>query len=147
MFTGFVAVMIQSHLLKNIDCTYVISNMGNKMPSNNVRPASLSMQLQREPIEYAFEGKLRENNGWTFANTSRRGRMEIMAEILLFCSQQKAKTKIMYKINLNYAQLKKHLKDLTTNGLLTKEMDKYTTTLKGYRFLELFVQLHDLLSH
>jgi predicted transcriptional regulator len=147
MFTGFVAVMIQSHLLKNIDCTYVTSNMGNKMPSNNVRPASLSMQLQREPIEYAFEGKLRENNGWTFANTSRRGRMEIMAEILLFCSQQKAKTKIMYNINLNYVQLKSHLRSLTVQGLLSINKGKYATTEKGYRFLSLFAELHDMLKY
>ena len=121
--------------------------MGNRMPSNIVRPANLSMRLQREPIEYACEGKLRKNNGWHFANTSKRGRMEIMAEILLFCDQQKAKTKIMYSINLNYEQLKRHLRSLTAQGLLSINKGKYATTQKGYRFLSLFAELHDMLNY
>jgi len=120
------------------------------MPSNIVRPANLSMELQRGPIEYAYEEKLiklRKNNGWHFANTSKRGRMEIMAEILLFCDQQKAKTKIMYSINLNYEQLKRHLRSLTAQGLLSINKGKYATTQKGYRFLSLFAELRDMLNY
>jgi predicted transcriptional regulator len=120
------------------------------MPRNIVGAADLSMQIQREPKEYDYEAKLiklRQINGWNFAKASRRGRMEIMAEILLFCSQQKAKTKIMYNINLNYAQLKSHLRSLTAQGLLATNKDKYATTQKGYRFLTLFAQLHDMLNY
>ena len=52
----------------------------------------------------------------------------------------------MYKTNLNYAQLKRHLKSLTSQGLLIHNKDKYVTTEKGYRFLELFTQLNDILK-
>jgi len=72
--------------------------------------------------------------------------MEIIAEILLFCDQQKAKTSIMYKTNLNYVQLQNQLKFLTAQGMLSYDMGKYATTEKGYRFLELFVGLYDILN-
>ncbi len=77
----------------------------------------------------------------------RRGRLDIFAEILLFCEQQKTKTSIMYNTNLNYGQLKAHMDSLISQGLLVKTQNKYLTTDKGYRFLELFAQLNDLLDN
>jgi predicted transcriptional regulator len=90
--------------------------------------------------------KLKRDNGWNNNSGARRGRLEIIAEILLFCDRQKAKTSIMYKANLNYAQMKKHLKDLTLKSLVTQSNGKYITTEKGYRFLELFAQLNNMLN-
>ena len=52
----------------------------------------------------------------------------------------------MYNTNLNYSQLKNHMDSLTAQGLLAKKLNKYATTEKGYRFLELFAQLNDLLD-
>ena len=104
-------------------------------------------QLQMVLMEYGDEAglKLRRSNGWDFSRGSKRERMEIIAEILCYCSQQKTKTDIMYKVNLNYAQLKKYLKSLTSQGLLVADMNKYATTQKGYRFLKLFAQLNNIL--
>ncbi len=76
----------------------------------------------------------------------RRGKLDIISEILLFCEEQKTKTSIMYNTNLNYGQLKSHMDSLTGQGLLAKKQNKYSTTAKGYRFLELFAQLNDLLD-
>lgn len=76
----------------------------------------------------------------------RRGKLDIIAEILLFCEQQKTKTSIMYNTNLNYGQLKSHMSSLTAQGLLVKKQNKYSTTDKGHQFLELFAQLNDLLD-
>jgi predicted transcriptional regulator len=90
--------------------------------------------------------KVKQGNVWTTNNSVKRGRMEIIAEILLFCDQQKAKTNIMYKTNLNYAQIQSQLKFLTAQGMLSMEMGKYATTEKGYRFLELFMGLYDILN-
>ena len=109
----------------------------------------MNRQLQTALLKYDGETrivKLKQGNGWNITNGARRGRLEIIADILLFCDQQKAKTSIMYKTNLNYAQLKRHLKSLTSQGLLTHNRDKYATTEKGYRFLELFAQLNDILK-
>lgn len=77
---------------------------------------------------------------------SRRGKLDIIAEILLFCEQQKTKTSIMYNTNLNYSQLKSQMDTLTSQGLLAKNVNKYNTTEKGNRVLELFAQLNDLLD-
>ena len=52
----------------------------------------------------------------------------------------------MYKVNLNYVQLKKHLAALTSQSLLSTNKNKYSTTQKGYRFLELFIQLKAMLN-
>jgi len=125
------------------------SYRGRSMASDIVGVTKLSARLQMEPIGYAYETKLtklRQNNGWDFTRGSKRGRLEITAEILCHCNQQKTKTNIMYKANLNYSQLKKHLKSLTSQGLLTTNKDKYATTQKGHRFLELFSQLNDILN-
>ncbi len=72
--------------------------------------------------------------------------MDIIAEVLLFCDQQKTKTSIMYNANLNYSQLKNQMNALISQGLLEKKLNKYVTTERGYRFLELFAQINDLLD-
>lgn len=102
-----------------------------------------TVKLNSHELQFALLKHEREKNS---IRGSRRGKLDIIAEILLFCEQQKTKTSIMYNTNLNYAQLKNHIGSLTTQGLLAKKLNKYTTTQKGYRFLELFAQLNDLLD-
>ncbi len=89
---------------------------------------------------------LKHEKEWNNIKGARRGRLDIIAEILLFCERQKTKTSIMYNANLNYSQLKRHMDALTAQGLLVKKSTKFMTTEKGYRFLELFAQLNDLLD-
>ena len=89
---------------------------------------------------------LKRNGEWSGIKGQRRGKLDIIAEILLFCERQKTKTSIMYNTNLNYSQLKNQIDTLTSQGLLTKSVNKYVTTERGYRFLELFAQLNDLLE-
>jgi predicted transcriptional regulator len=128
---------------------HIILNTGKDMKGDIVKTTKHGPQLQMAPMEYVYETKLvklRQNDNWNFTMSSKRGRLEIMAEILLFCDQQKAKTKIMYKTNLNYSQLKKHLRSLTSKGLLATQTNKYFTTQKGQRFLEIFAQLNAMLK-
>jgi predicted transcriptional regulator len=106
------------------------------MASNTTGATKLNAQLEIAAIEYAGETKLvklRKNNGWNFTSSSKRGRLEIMAEILCYCSQQKAKTDIMYKANLNYTQLKKHLKSLTSR-LAKDQQEQVCHNPKGVPF-------------
>lgn len=113
-----------------------------------IRATKANAQLQMVQPAYVDGAKLRlrQNSGWDFNRGSKRGQLEIKAEILGYCGQQTTKTKIMYNVNLNYAQLKRHLKALTATGLLATNKNKYATTQKGHRFLELFVQLNAILS-
>jgi predicted transcriptional regulator len=100
-------------------------------------------KLNSHELQFAL---LRHERERSSLRGSRRGKLDIIAEILLFCEQQKTKTSIMYNANLNYSQLKNHMDSLTAQGLLAKKLNKYATTEKGYRFLELFAQINDLLD-
>jgi predicted transcriptional regulator len=100
-------------------------------------------KLNSHALQFAL---LKHEGDWSGIKGSRRGKLDIIAEILLFCEQQKTKTSIMYNTNLNYAQLKGQMDSLTSQGLLVKNVNKYLTTEKGYRFLEVFAQLNDLLD-
>ena len=116
--------------------------------TKKLEPLVLTVQTQVQ-LKYAIESKLwrlKRGNGWNVNNSVKRGRLEIIAEILLFCDRHKAKTKIMYNTNLNYAQLQSHLSYLTSIGVLMRENGRYLTTEKGYRFLELFAELQDILK-
>ena len=146
-FAVFVVVRIQSHSFMNRNDHN--DSYGGNMAGSIMGVTKLSEPLQIAPIEYAGETRLirlKQSDSWNFTSGSKRGRLEIMAEILCYCGEQKTKTNIMYKANLNYRQLKKHLRDLTSQGLLTACKNRYVTTQKGYRFLELFVALNDILS-
>ncbi len=105
--------------------------------------AAGTAKLNSHELQFALLKHERERNN---IKGSRRGKLDIIAEILIFCEAQKTKTSIMYNTNLNYAQLKHHMDALTAQGLLAKKTNKYTTTEKGYHFLELFAQLNDLLD-
>ena len=100
-------------------------------------------KLNSHELQFAL---LRHEGEWSWIKGKRRGKLDIIAEILLFCEHQKSKTSIMYNTNLNYSQLKNQIDTLTSQGLIAKSVNKYVTTEKGYRFLELFAQLNDLLD-
>jgi predicted transcriptional regulator len=77
-----------------------------------------------------------------------RSRTDIAALILEAANGGAAKTKIMYKAFLSYAQLKEYLSVLLENGLVeylgTEQIFK--TTDKGSRFLHLYSQVGNLIS-
>jgi len=71
---------------------------------------------------------------------SRRGRFEIINEVLSLCCTPTQKTHILYKCNLSYEQLKKYLDFLVSNNLLASferdGKDFYQITENGKRFIE-----------
>lgn len=99
--------------------------------------------MNSHELQLALLKHQRERNNF---KSSKRGKLDIISEILVYCEHKKTKTSIMYNTNLNHVQLKNHLDSLTTQGLLAKNLNLYITTKKGYRFLELFVQINDLLD-
>lgn len=81
----------------------------------------------------------------------RRDRLDIISEILVIAKDGRLKTQIMYRANLSFAQLNDYLDVLTKMGLLQvkKENRKttYKTTDKGYRYLEKYTDISDLLGN
>jgi predicted transcriptional regulator len=77
-----------------------------------------------------------------------RSRTDIAALILEAAKDGAAKTKIMYKAFLSYAQLKEYLNKLLENGLIeyNKEERIFRITEKGLRFLQLYNQADELIS-
>ena len=120
------------------------SDLSIENGEGNLTTSALGVpKLNSHELQFAL---LKHNGEWTGIKGSRRGKLDIIAEILLFCEHQKSKTSIMYNTNLNYSQLKNQIDALTSQGLIAKSVNKYITTDKGYRFLELFAQLNDLLE-
>jgi len=92
------------------------------------------------------QGLKREKEGSDDKSGRRRRKLDIIAEILFFSEHPKRKTSITCNAKLNYFQLKSQINAITVQGLLQKKLNKYATTEKGHRFLELFAQLNDLMN-
>lgn len=78
-----------------------------------------------------------------------RDRTEIVASILETAKDGGVnKTKIMYKAGLSHGQLKEYLTSLELNNLLSynDRLKIYRTTDKGFAFLQIYVQLDNLLG-
>jgi len=80
----------------------------------------------------------------------KRGRLEIICEMLSVCRKPAKKTNILYKCNLSYNQLQKYLEFLISRNLITlvrrKETDFYQIAEKGKEFLEEYERLNIFLE-
>jgi predicted transcriptional regulator len=66
----------------------------------------------------------------------RRARHDIILEILKAAKNGVKKTKIMYKANLGFDQLKQYLNALKKENFITEESDIWKTTEKGLHAIE-----------
>jgi predicted transcriptional regulator len=82
-------------------------------------------------------------------SSSRRGRLLIFAEILDVAKRGASKTRIMYKVNLNFKGIGEYLSFMLKTRLLTEtsENDRttYKATEKGLAFLDNYGQLMQLI--
>lgn len=80
----------------------------------------------------------------------RRGRLEIINEILSLCRRPTYKTHILYKCNLSFEQLNKYLDFLVSNDLLTSSLhngkELYKITEKGEIFIKDYQRLGSFLK-
>jgi len=89
-----------------------------------------------------------------YEEVKRRGRYDIILEILKTAIDGKVKTHIMYKARLSYAQLNEYLPSLVENGFLEKHIVQrkkkpkkiLKTTTKGMKFIESFETINKLWS-
>ncbi|MFB0543557.1 MAG: winged helix-turn-helix domain-containing protein [Candidatus Bathyarchaeia archaeon] len=66
----------------------------------------------------------------------RRNNLDIMAEVLEIAQLGAKKTWIVYKANLNFKIVKDYLDELMEKGLLEYDGSIYSTTDRGFEFLE-----------
>jgi predicted transcriptional regulator len=72
-------------------------------------------------------------------NWRRRGKVEILADVLNAARGGARSTHIMYKANLNFHQRKKYLTEAINSGLVGVRVNSplmYVTTDKGHKWLD-----------
>jgi len=85
------------------------------------------------PIGDTLEEGIRKSLKWRFKE--RRGKLEIIADILSVALKGAKKTEIVYKANINFKRIEKYLPYLMEKGLMEHTNGVYCTTEKGKEFL------------
>ena len=95
-----------------------------------------------------LEEHIREGLRWSFKERfkERRGRLEIIADILLVAKKGEKKTAIAYKANLNFNRVENYLSYLEEKGLMEHTGGEYKTTEKGREFLRDYQKMKELLK-
>ncbi len=81
-----------------------------------------------------------------FSPRKRRGRHDIVMEILKSARKGAKKTIIMYQVNLSYTQLEHYLNALKKANFLTEESNIWRTTQKGLHVIEACTLCHRLMK-
>ena len=77
---------------------------------------------------------------------ARRGKMDILADILRAAEKGGNKTRIVYGANLNFTLFKEYLKTLMEKGLIEKNGKKYYTTDLGMDYLRTYTYLQEMMD-
>ena len=88
-------------------------------------------------------------NPWKNYTGKRRDRIGIIAEILEVAKHGALKTRIMYRANLSFVQLKEYLNFMLKTNLLKlsdRKTKGYMTTKKGISFVQKHLELAELLK-
>ncbi len=95
------------------------------------------------PLEEHIRVGLKESLKKRFKE--RRGRLEIIADILSVAIDGAKKTEIAYNANLNFNRVGNYLRYLEAKGLVEYTGGEYRTTDKGKEFLHDYRRVKELL--
>ena len=98
--------------------------------------ASISLE---EALKDGVKGSLKERF------KARRGKIEIVIDILSVALGGARKTEIVYKANLNFKRIERYLPFLEERGLMESSGPIYKTTEKGKEFLRGYEKMEELL--
>ena len=76
----------------------------------------------------------------------RRGRTEIIVDILSVAGEKAKKTQIVYKANLNFRMVEEYLPHLMDKGLIENIGGEYKTAEKGEEFLTDYQEMKEMLK-
>ena len=91
--------------------------------------------MNTEGISESFKMRLKE----------RRGKLEIIEDVLFVARNGARKTEIVDKTNLNFARIASYLQYLEDKGLLEISGPLYKTTSKGKEFLQDYQKMREVL--
>ena len=87
------------------------------------------------PISGYIKERASEKLNFTGRVKERRGRAEIIVDILSAAMREAKETQIVYQANLNFRRARKYLPYLEEKGLIENMGSEYKTTEKGKQFL------------
>ena len=94
------------------------------------------------PLEEAMKDGLRSGLKKRFKE--RRGRLEIMVDILSTAREGVRKTEMVYRANLNFNRAERYIPFLEERGLMENSEAVYKTTEKGKEFLHEYQMIKEL---
>ena len=95
------------------------------------------------PLSEYIKEALKESYKDSFKK--RRGRTDIMADILSVAKEKAKKTQIVYKADLNFRMVDEYLPHLMDKGLIENTDGEYKTTEKGGDFLTDYRKMKEML--
>ncbi len=98
------------------------------------------------PISEYIKERASENLNLKGRVKKRRGRAEIIVDILSAAMEEAKKTQIVYKANLNFRRARKYLPYLEEKGLIENIGNEYKTTEKGKQFLRDYQKMDEQLK-
>ena len=90
--------------------------------------------------------KERRREGLKDSFKKRRGKLEIIIDILSVAMKDAKKTEIVYKANLNFKRVGNYLPYLEEKGLIENMGSEYKTTEKGKQFLRDYGKMKEQLK-
>jgi len=98
------------------------------------------------PVPVYIKERAGENLNLKDRVKKRRGRTEIIVDILSAAMEGTKKTQIVYKANLNFRRARKYLPYLEEKGLIENIGSEYKTTEKGKQFLRDYQRMDEQLK-
>jgi predicted transcriptional regulator len=95
------------------------------------------------PLKEAIDEGIRKSLKKRFKE--RRGKLDLIADILLAARQGAKKTEILYKANLNFKRVENYLSYLEEKELIETTGREYKTTEKGKEFLHDYQKMKEQL--
>ncbi|HUV80095.1 MAG TPA: winged helix-turn-helix domain-containing protein [Candidatus Bathyarchaeia archaeon] len=93
-------------------------------------------------LEYAMKDGLRRGLKERFKE--RRGKLDIMVDILSTAREGVRKTEMVYRANLNFTRAERYIPFLEERGLMEYSGAVYKTTGKGEEFLQEYQMIKEL---
>lgn len=120
-----------------------LANVSHKIGGACMRYNPAKSTKMPKLVDVAIKEGIRDSLKVRFKK--RRGKLEIMVDILSVTRGGARKTEIVYKANLNFTRIERYIPFLKERGLMETTGSIYRTTEKGEEFLRDYQKIKELL--